>query len=66
MAHFFVRIADRVFGLELGERTVDGRPGLVAEHAGTPVAVYAFDIAGDRIRHVRGVLNPETLRPWAP
>jgi RNA polymerase sigma-70 factor (ECF subfamily) len=64
VAHFFVGIADKVSGLVLVERTVNGRPGLVAEHAGTTVAVYAFDIAGDRIRHIWGVLNPEKLRPW--
>jgi hypothetical protein len=28
------------------------------------VAVLAFDIAGDRIKHVWAILNPEKLRPW--
>ncbi|MFD5452805.1 RNA polymerase sigma factor SigJ [Streptomyces sp. NPDC127100] len=64
VARFFVGVADRLSGLVLVERTVNGRPGLVAEDAGSTVAVYAFDIAGDRIRHVWGVLNPEKLRPW--
>ncbi|MFG3154968.1 RNA polymerase sigma factor SigJ [Streptomyces sp. NPDC048219] len=64
VAHFFVRVADRLSGLVLVERTVNGRPGLVAQDAGTTVAVYAFDVADDRIRHVWGVLNPEKLRPW--
>ena len=46
------------------ERTVNGRPGLVAQQDGRTVAVYAFGIAGDRITHVWAVLNPEKLRPW--
>lgn len=50
--------------LTLGERTVNGRPGLIAQHDGRTVAVYAFDIAGDRITHIWAVLNPEKLRPW--
>ena len=28
------------------------------------VAVYAFDIAGDRIKHIWAILNPDKLRPW--
>jgi hypothetical protein len=31
---------------------------------GVTVVVYAFDIAGDRIKHIWAVLNPEKLRPW--
>ncbi|MFB9388566.1 RNA polymerase sigma factor SigJ [Streptomyces coeruleoprunus] len=64
VADFFVQLAARASDLVLVERTVNGRPGLVAEHAGATVAVYAFDIAGDRIRHIWAVLNPEKLRPW--
>jgi hypothetical protein len=30
------------------------------------VAVYAFEIAGDRIKHIWAVLNPGKLRPWTP
>jgi len=29
------------------------------------VAVYAFDITGNRIKHIWVVLNPDKLRPWA-
>jgi RNA polymerase sigma factor (sigma-70 family) len=46
------------------ERTVNGQPGLVAQRDGVTVAVYAFEIAGDRIKHIWAVLNPGKLRPW--
>jgi hypothetical protein len=28
------------------------------------VSVFAFDLAGDRIKHIWVVLDPERLRPW--
>jgi len=28
------------------------------------VAVYAFDLAGGRIKHIWAILNPDKLRPW--
>jgi RNA polymerase sigma factor (sigma-70 family) len=46
------------------ERTVNGQPGLVAEHDGRILTVFAFDVAGDRIRHIWAVRNPEKLRYW--
>jgi RNA polymerase sigma-70 factor (ECF subfamily) len=46
------------------ERTVNGQPGLVAQQDGVTAAVYAFHIAGDRIKHIWVVLNPEKLRAW--
>jgi RNA polymerase sigma factor (sigma-70 family) len=46
------------------DRTVNGQPGLVAQLDGVTVAVYAFDIAGDRIKHIWAILNPDKLRPW--
>lgn len=45
------------------ERTVNGLPGLVAYQDGTVATVFAFEIAGDRIRHIRAVHSPERLRP---
>jgi RNA polymerase sigma factor (sigma-70 family) len=51
-------------GLKILERTVNGQPGLVAQQDGVTVAVVAFDIAGDRIKHIWVVLNPEKLRLW--
>jgi RNA polymerase sigma factor (sigma-70 family) len=46
------------------ERTVNGQPGLIAQQDGVTVAVFAFDVAGDRIKHIWAVRNPEKLRPW--
>jgi RNA polymerase sigma factor (sigma-70 family) len=46
------------------ERTVNGQPGLVAQQDGVTVTVFAFDVAGGRIRHIWVVRNPEKLRPW--
>ena len=45
------------------ERVVNGQPGLVAQLDGV-VTVFAFDVAGDRIKHIWAVRNPEKLRPW--
>jgi RNA polymerase sigma-70 factor (ECF subfamily) len=36
----------------------------MAQLDGTTVAVYAFDVAGGRIKHIWAVLNPDKLRPW--
>ncbi len=57
IARFF---ADRTLPgrLTLQEYTVNGQPGLVARLDGVVVAVYAFDIADDRIRRIWAVLNP--------
>jgi RNA polymerase sigma-70 factor (ECF subfamily) len=49
----------------LVERTVNGQPGLVAQHGGSVLTVFAFEVAGDRIRHIWAVRNPEKLRRWA-
>jgi RNA polymerase sigma-70 factor (ECF subfamily) len=52
-------------GVRLLERTVNGQPGLVAQQDGVTLAVYAFEIAGDRITRMWAVLNPGKLRSWA-
>src|ERR1700722_7848149 len=65
VASSLVWLARRAQGrLTFLERTVNGQPGLVAQRDGVTVAVYAFDIAGDRIRRMWAVLNPDKLRPW--
>jgi RNA polymerase sigma-70 factor (ECF subfamily) len=64
VARFFVDIAGRSADLTILERTVNGQPGLVAQQDGVTVSVMAFDITGDRIRHIWAVLNPDKLRPW--
>ena len=55
------RATDRAAFLE---RTVNGQPGLVVQQDGVIVTVFAFDVAGDRIRRIWAVRNPEKLRPW--
>jgi RNA polymerase sigma factor (sigma-70 family) len=59
-----VDFARRAPGLEFLECTVNGQPGVVARQDGATVAVVAFGIADDRIKHIWVVLNPEKLRPW--
>ena len=46
------------------ECTVNGQPGLVATDDGVIVTVFAFEVTGDRIKHIWVVRNPEKLRPW--
>nr|WP_232266115.1 RNA polymerase sigma factor SigJ [Streptomyces pactum] len=61
-----VRFGGRLSGTTLIECTVNGRPGLVGRRGGAVVVtVYSFGIAGDRIRHLWAVRNPEKLRAWA-
>jgi RNA polymerase sigma-70 factor, ECF subfamily len=50
--------------LTILERTVNGQPGLVAQQDGVTVTVFAFEVAGDRIKHIWAIRNPEKLRPW--
>jgi RNA polymerase sigma factor (sigma-70 family) len=50
----------------LAERLVNGQPGLVAQQDGVTVTVFAFGFAGDRIKHIWVIRNPEKLRPWTP
>jgi RNA polymerase sigma-70 factor (ECF subfamily) len=64
VARTFVDIAGRAPGLTILERTVNGQPGLVAQMDGVTETVMAFDIAGDRIKHIWAVRNPEKLRSW--
>ena len=51
-------------GVTFLERTVNGQPGLVAQQDGVTMTVFAFDLAGDRIKHIWAVRNPDKLRPW--
>ncbi len=64
IARAAVDVADRAPDLTILERTVNGQPGLVAQQDGVTVAVFAFEVAGDRITHIWGVRNPDKLRPW--
>jgi RNA polymerase sigma factor (sigma-70 family) len=64
VARYAVDIANRTPDLTLVERTVNGQPGLVVQQDGVTAAVFAFDVAVDRITHIWAVRNPEKLRPW--
>ncbi|GLY67596.1 RNA polymerase sigma factor SigJ [Amycolatopsis taiwanensis] len=50
--------------LTILERTVNGQPGLVTQLGDVTMSVMAFDVVGDRIKHIWTVLNPDKLRPW--
>ena len=63
IARFLGDIVSRAPGnMTFLERTVNGQPGLVARQDGVTVTVFAFDIAGDQIKHIWAVRNPEKLR----
>src|SRR6266567_3483820 len=65
IARAWVEIANRATSsTAFLERTVNGQPGLVAQQDGVTVTVFAFDVAGDRIKHIWAVRNPDKLRPW--
>jgi len=63
VARYAVELIARV-DLVLEERTVNGRPGLVARRGGVVVAVLAFEVAGGRITHIWAMRNPDKLRAW--
>jgi RNA polymerase sigma-70 factor (ECF subfamily) len=65
IARAWVEIARRATGnMTFLERTVNGQPGLVAQQDGVTVTVFAIEVAGDRIKHIWAIRNPEKLRPW--
>jgi len=66
VAAYLAGLASQAPGVTFLERTVNGQPGLVAQQNGVTVTVFAFHIAGGRIRHIWVVRNPEKLRPWTP
>ncbi|MGP3634894.1 RNA polymerase sigma factor SigJ [Streptomyces sp. 24-1644] len=64
IAEYLIHIAGKAPGLTLLERTVNGRPGLVAQHTGVTVTVAAFSLADGRVTRIWAIRNPEKLRPW--
>ncbi|MEV6417761.1 RNA polymerase sigma factor SigJ [Kribbella sp. NPDC051718] len=66
IARYFVDLAERRGSLTIEERTVNGQPGLVVLDEGLTAAVLAFDLEGDKIKHIWAIRNPEKLRPWTP
>jgi RNA polymerase sigma-70 factor (ECF subfamily) len=63
IAHYIIDIAGRE-NVTILERTVNGQPGLMVQQGGVTVAVYAFEIAGGRVKHIWAIRNPDKLRPW--
>ncbi len=64
IARSLLRLASRLSNLTILERTVNGQPGLVAQQDGVTVTVVAFQVAGDRIKHLWAIRNPDKLRSW--
>lgn len=65
VAHAWLELADRVAGMTLLERTVNGQPGIVAKRDDITVSIYAFDVFEDRIRNIWVVRNPDKLTAWS-
>src|SRR5215469_9727839 len=56
IARYIAEIAGRApSNVAILERTVNGQPGLVAQQDGVTVTVFAFDVAGDKIKHIWAV-----------
>jgi len=64
IARYAVNLTRRGPAPTLEETTVNGRPGLVARRDGALVAVMAFEVAGESVRRIWAVRNPEKLRRW--
>ncbi|MFC4113888.1 RNA polymerase sigma factor SigJ [Nonomuraea zeae] len=64
ITRYLVALAGQAPGLTILERTVNGQPGLVAQHGGVTVVVAALDVEGDRIKSIWAVRNPEKLGAW--
>lgn len=64
IGRYYIDIAGRAPGnVTILERMVNGQPGRVAQQDGVTVTVYAFDLAGDRIKHIWAVRNPTSFGP---
>ena len=65
IARAWVEIASRrPSDMSFLECTVNGQPGLAARQDGVTVTVFAFDVAGDRVKRIWVVRNPEKLSRW--
>ncbi len=64
IAQYLAQMAEWAPGLVLLERTVNGRPGLVARRDGATATVAALDVADGRITRIWAVRNPEKLGLW--
>jgi len=63
IARTSLAVASLVPGMTLLERTVNGQPGLVAQQDGVTMAVYAFEIAGEKITRIWAILDPASSGP---
>jgi RNA polymerase sigma factor (sigma-70 family) len=64
IARYLLKLAGRAPNLTILERTVNGQPGLIAQRDGVTVTVFAIDVAGDQIKHIWAMRNPDKLRLW--
>ncbi|GAA2277378.1 RNA polymerase sigma factor SigJ [Nonomuraea roseoviolacea subsp. roseoviolacea] len=64
IARYLIEVTGRAPGMTILERTVNGQPGLVAQRDGVIEAVFAFEVAGERITRIWAVRDPDKLRPW--
>jgi RNA polymerase sigma-70 factor (ECF subfamily) len=64
VADLLLEVWRRSSDLAVLERTVNGQPGLVVQQGGVTITVMAFDVEGDRVKHIWAVRNPDKLGPW--
>lgn len=64
IVRYLVDLFPRLPALTILERLVNSEPGVVVRQDCETVRVPAFDVARDRIAHIRAVRNPEKLKPW--
>ncbi len=64
IARYLADLTARAPALTILERAVNGQPGLIAQHNGTTVTVFAFDTTADQVTHIWAIRNPDKLRPW--
>ena len=65
VARHYLGLAERMpHDVTVIECTVNGQLGLAVQQGGSAVTVLAFAVAGDRIRRIWAVLNPDKLQPW--
>ncbi|MBO1767919.1 RNA polymerase sigma factor SigJ [Allobranchiibius sp. GilTou38] len=65
IARFLHEIISRS-DITLLERTVNSRPGLVAQQDGVTVTVFAFRLDAGRISRIWAIRNPDKLTLWGP
>jgi RNA polymerase sigma-70 factor (ECF subfamily) len=63
---FFGLIRKATPGITLARTPINHQPGLITYYHGRPVNVITFDFAGDRIRRVFIVVNPDKLHGLPP